>query len=956
MANCTCGCCAGTSVQTPQLETNLSGLRSISYRVGTWATFKESMLARLSSSDYPALAGLKTRDDDDFTIAYLDACAVVLDILTFYQERLANESYSRTAVQLQSLIELSRLIGYQPSPGVSASVYLAFSLITAPGQPPDQSAPAITIPAGTQVQSVPAQGQTPQTFETSADIQAKPDWNALPVLTGQPWVPQIGDRGVYLQGTATQLQPGDLILVVGNERLNSPSSENWDVRVVVSVQPDTQNDRTFVTWDGGLGDAAHDVEPAQQQPQFYALRQRASLFGYNAVNPQMLAADTITRLQSDGLLSGSDWAFAAPASSGSFIDLDAVYPKIVRGGWIVLITPDGSTNRSPAGLVSLYGVTSITTIARSDYALSAKISRAAVDSSTNLSTYYGATRTASAVAQSDNLPVALQPLDYPLYGTVVDLQDLRYDLVGAQVVALLGTRQKLSVAAGTTVTFYPADGTAPLTLNPGDAVTVLDPKPLPTTGPGQAGDWKSASARVLLTVADASGRPGTVQATMSSFSLAPPASTDPSVSEFALVSAVSLSTTPYPHTQILLQAALANCYNRVSATVNANVSAATAGQSVSEILGSGNAPTPNQSFTLKQAPLTFVQAPTPSGGQSTLQVQVSGVDWTPVPTLYNQGPSEQVFAALNQAGGVSEVLFGDGVEGATIPSGTNNVTAKYRIGLGAAGNVAAGSISTLIDRPLGVSGVTNPQPATGGADADTVDNVRASAPLSVLTLGRAVSITDYQNYAAAFAGIAKAYAIWIPSGPARGVFLTVAGVRGADLAGSSTLTRLVTSLQNYGNPLIPIIAVSFLETLFSLTAYLKYDPAYDAPTVRNDVLEALYGAYSFEARTFGQGVSVDEVATLIQGVPGVMAVNVTNLAVVATSAGGDLAGTPGGFTLSNYSNWLSRQVPSLPRPASGSPTRICPYLPVASRHGLPAPAEISVLDPDPSQVVLGVMP
>src|SRR5580698_8713145 len=132
-STCTCGCCAGTSVQTPQMLTNRAGLNALAYRVGTWSTFKESMLARLSSADYPALAALKTRDDDDFTVAFLDATSVVLDILTFYQERLANESYLRTAVQQQSLTELSRLIGYQPSPGVSASVYLAFTLKAATG-------------------------------------------------------------------------------------------------------------------------------------------------------------------------------------------------------------------------------------------------------------------------------------------------------------------------------------------------------------------------------------------------------------------------------------------------------------------------------------------------------------------------------------------------------------------------------------------------------------------------------------------------------------------------------------------------------------------------------------------------------------------------------------------------------------------------------------------------------
>ena len=205
MSNCSCGCCAGTSVQTPQREYNRSGLSALSYRVGTWATFKESLLARLSSADYPALQPLQTRSDDDFTIAFLDASAMMLDILTFYQERLVNESYLRTATQLRSLTELSRLIGYQPAPGVSASTYLAFTLRQTSGQPPDPSAAPLTIPPGTQVQSVPAQGQTPQTFETSASIQAKPDWNALQVQTGLPWVPQfpLGAGSMYLSGTST---------------------------------------------------------------------------------------------------------------------------------------------------------------------------------------------------------------------------------------------------------------------------------------------------------------------------------------------------------------------------------------------------------------------------------------------------------------------------------------------------------------------------------------------------------------------------------------------------------------------------------------------------------------------------------------------------------------------------------------------------------------------------------
>ena len=61
-------------------------------------------------------------------------------------------------------------------------------------------------------QSVPAQGQAPQTFETASAILAKTDWNALPVMTGLVWTPKIGDKSVYLAGTATQLNPGDAFL------------------------------------------------------------------------------------------------------------------------------------------------------------------------------------------------------------------------------------------------------------------------------------------------------------------------------------------------------------------------------------------------------------------------------------------------------------------------------------------------------------------------------------------------------------------------------------------------------------------------------------------------------------------------------------------------------------------------------------------------------------------------
>jgi hypothetical protein len=950
------------------MESNRPGLNALSYRVGTWATFKESMLARLSSSDYPALQALKTRANDDFTLAFLDATSIVLDILTFYQERLVNESYLRTATQVRSLTELSRLLGYQPAPGVAASTYLAFSLKQATAQPPDPTASPITIPKGTQVQSVPAQGQKPQTFETSADIQAKPDWNAMPVRTGSPWIPAFGDKSLYLAGTSTQLQPGDLFLVVGDERANSPASENWDIRVVATVSTDGQNNRTYITWNEGLGGGS--VKPAHSNPKFYAFRQRAALFGYNAVQPVFLSADQRTYFLTILKLfdaAGTDWDFTNSQSSANkklytaqLIDLDGVYSKIVPQGWIALIVPDSKSSRSPAGLVTLYQVNSITTISRADFGISSKLSRIAADlGGTNLHDSYIATRATSALVQSEQLAVPEQPLNYPLYGTFLELEGLRPDLAGVTAVALSGKSQKLTVADGiTNLSFYPGgDSTKSMPLNPGDTLTLSDPMPLPLNADGSiiVAEWAPGGSTWTLNVEDASGRPGTVSASLSDFNLSLAGSKDPQVGEYALVSSVNTVATPYPHTCIQLKSNLINCYDRTATTVNANVGLATAGQSVTEVMGSGNASAVDQSFKLRQSPLTYIQAPTRTGRQTTLQVRVNGVAWNEVPTLYQQPPTAQVFATLNQSDATSDVLFGGDGEGSLLPTGQNNLIANYRIGSGSAGNVAARTITTLIDRPLGVSAVTNPQNATGGQAPQSLDDIRANAPQTVLTLGRAVSIVDYQNYATTFAGIAKAYAIWIPSGPGRGVFITVAGVNGAALSSANpTLTNLAASLQNYGNPLVPISVTSYVETLFKFSAGVQYDPSYDQPTVQAQVSQTLSKAFSFAARSFGQAVSLDEIAAAIQGVAGVVAVNVTGLQRTFSSTGGDLASLDGFSTISELNQWMVQAI-TLNRPFADSPDLLCAYLPVTSAKSLPQPAEILVIDPQPGAVIMGVM-
>ena len=244
------------------------------------------------------------------------------------------------------------------------------------------------------------------------------------------------------------------------------------------------------------------------------------------------------------------------------------------------------------------------------------------DTDTNLSEYYCKTRSTSILTQSEILAVAEQPLDHPLYGTFLDLEVLRPDLAGATAVAITGRSQKIAVNLrspdSTPLTFVPDDDpTSTVTLKQGDTLTLLQPPDL-FNPDGSIPHWSTSAAALTLSVANANGRTGTVSAALSDFTLTPSTSKDPVVQEAALVSSVSLVAKPFPHTRILLQNPLLNCYDRTLTTVNANVGAATAGAPVTELLGSGAAATPNQQFTLKQSPLTYIQAPTPTGSLSTL--------------------------------------------------------------------------------------------------------------------------------------------------------------------------------------------------------------------------------------------------------------------------------------------------------------------------------------------------
>ena len=324
-----------------------------------------------------------------------------------------------------------------------------------------------------------------------------------------------------------------------------------------------------------------------------------------------------------------------------------------------------------------------------------------------------------------------------------------------------------------------------------------------------------------------------------------------------------------------LASPLQNTYQRATVAINANVASATNGQSVQETLGSGDGTQTFQSFILHQAPLTYILADTESGTASTLLVRVDGILWSEVPFLYGHGPGEQIFITSQDDSGVTTVMFGDGITGSRLPTGTANIVANYRFGIGTAGLVNANQISQLMSRPLGVRGANNPLPSAGAADPEDLDSGRDQATLAIMTLGRVVSLEDFQDFALSYVGIGKALATWTWDGQQRVVVLTVAGVNGALDSTDPILAALQQSIELVSEPGVQLLVVASPPYYFNMNATVQISSDYLIPNVQAAIQAALTASFGFSARTFGQPIFQSEVIAVIQEIPGVVDVMLT---------------------------------------------------------------------------------
>jgi len=314
---------------------NPPDLKQIQFRIADQQLFFQRMLERIPletiktgpHSNTKPLADLTTRELDDPTIALLYAWACSLDVLTFYQERLANEGFLQTALQRDSLVYLGSLLGYRPTDSLGSEAYLAFTVSD------DPTVATVQVKAGTRVLSVPEQDETPQTFETALPFEANAAWNRMTPRLTIPQTPPADAQKLVLAGGSIDLEPGDTLLLV-NQGFNEKSID-WRVITLTEVVGDSDNDTTTVTWSNS---SARDAVPLA--PRIFQFKTQAFLFGYDA-SPWDELPFEVKRANTPLGMSPQDFTdWPGMEVNPLRFDLDAIYEDILPASFLLASTPN----------------------------------------------------------------------------------------------------------------------------------------------------------------------------------------------------------------------------------------------------------------------------------------------------------------------------------------------------------------------------------------------------------------------------------------------------------------------------------------------------------------------------------------------------------------------------------------------------------------------------------------
>jgi hypothetical protein len=812
---------------------------AIDYRIGDYASFRHALL-RAADGEL-ALAGWQPGVEGDLGVQLLEWWAYLADILAFYNERALSSALLRTAVFPEDIQRTIRLLGYRPRPGIGATGALA--ALTDAARP-------FAVARGLPIQGPGPLGAPPQVFELDQDVEIGMVGGALPAsarlsISFGAAAPSRAFAGRLADGSLRDAVPAR------DATLATVPALTTGVEAVVAVDGIVTNlaagDRVVVMprkWDG--------VAPT-------AVARVAALAAAWDTSGNPVTALTLDPLH--------DYPGGAPAA-----DATVVKPTKTAHLWLYHDRYPGPKAPQPgSGLLQGFE-----TAADPLHLFSGGASSEPAQDAHVLTSEEQLVPDKHGAAHLEGITRGINPGDPVLFEQVADGKTLLTQVAGYdELIWFANPPEPDRIGQGPPIgppSGRLLGGTAPIPI-PHSKLTFVNDH-------GDASRMSGADDAFIRSVVvhyaweeigAPAQRPGDQITTpeIPADAELPPGT--PAVIEDAtgagVAGAVGRTST------VDTSGGAPGLVGPLRALLN--LLPVSRGESVAgEVLGSGDAAVARQEFALSRSPLTYLADTGPSpfdGYRSTLRVRVGGVEWHEVASFYGQPADARVFATREDAQQRTYVRFGDGVHGARLPAGADNVVADYRVGSGA-DVPAIGTLTTIMRPQPGLASIRNPIAPGGGADSDPPEQIRRYAPRSVLTFGRAVSGDDYETVAAQTPGVARARAVWGWDADAQRSAVRV-------LVGDDTpaVSAARGALRAFADPNRPVVVSLAAPVHVDLTLVLEVDRDYEPDAVREAARAALLDPralpFGSEVVRIGSVVYDSEIYDACFAVPGVVAVH-----------------------------------------------------------------------------------
>lgn len=860
----------------PRRLSNRPGLTRIDYRIGDYGLMREHIFGLLDAA--PALAAWTHRKADDPGIALVEAAALVGDVLARYQDRYANEAYLRSARWHESVVELVRVLGYRLAPGLGGRARFALAV---------KGATPVPVPAGFGISvKLPHAGAAepkPAIFETEAPLLARPTLSRFHLYRPRH-VPDIVngmDSFQLAAGTGPALVAGDRLLL---GIAQGATLRHTQIVVVDKV------------WE------AFGVRHIKTRGRI------ACLLGASASSASSLSSissgisgisSSIGSIGSIGSSSISS-TFSAGRMSAGISYLPAFSGLLHAGLGLALQVSAPQLRAYKLGATARH------------FGHSAPPSRIAVNeangSVSEVPVSYDRRLDA---AQGDPAGPQLRPRQLPLDGELADFSAGSAVLVELNLASTAGSNSPRKRVLERQISQVDRQSLAWGGSSGASTVLQMD-QDLALQEGASALRWADIRG---ISVHQVKGEGFSLRAAAQALPLAQGLSFDfygEREDALALQDRSLLLAMPEGPLAVTVQAVSAQAqagpsFHRLSldrslpyarfgheqpgVDVHGNLVWASQGKTESEaVLGDGDARQSFQTFVLPKTPLTWLQdgALSPPRRHQ-LQLRVGSVLWRQVESLFGRGPNEQVYIVRELADGRSVVQFGDGLSGARLPSGVGNVRVQMRSGQGAYGLPEGSDKPAAVQRLTGFAALSLLEPAMEGAAPEPAAKARQAAPLLMQSLGRIVSLADFEAEALSLAGVLKARASWqlLDGAPLLMLTLLMASGQAADAAAAQQALRRALAARGPARWPLSVRIGELLPVRMALTVATEPtrhpDELRAAIAAALGVLEAEPGApeqaeaeeadelglLHWRQRQFGEGLHGSQILAAVQRVSGV---------------------------------------------------------------------------------------